>query len=66
VNIARICLSEQVGCSDVLNGRIMMNIFLTGATGYIGSIVARRLKETGHTVFGLARSESSAQKLKAL
>lgn len=43
-----------------------MNIFLTGATGYIGSIVARRLKETGHTVFGLARSESSAQKLKAL
>ena len=43
-----------------------MNIFLTGATGYIGSIVAQRLKEAGHNVFGLTRSESSAQKLKAL
>lgn len=43
-----------------------MNIFLTGATGYIGSIVARRLKQTGHTVFGLTRTEASAQKLKAL
>ncbi|MCC5643540.1 NAD(P)H-binding protein [Nostoc sp. CHAB 5824] len=43
-----------------------MNIFLTRATGYIGSIVARRLKETGHNVFGLTRSEASAQKLKAL
>ena len=41
-----------------------MNIFLTGPTGYIGSIVAQRLKETGHNVFGLTRSEASAQKLK--
>ncbi|MEH1835259.1 MAG: SDR family oxidoreductase [Nostoc sp.] len=43
-----------------------MNIFLTGASGYIGSIVAQRLKETGHKVFGLTRSEASVQKLKAL
>ena len=43
-----------------------MNVFLTGATGYIGSIVARKLKETGHNVLGLARNEISAQKLKDL
>ena len=43
-----------------------MQVFLTGATGYIGSIVAQRLKEKGHEVFGLARSKASLQKLEEL
>ncbi|HEY9015957.1 MAG TPA: NAD(P)H-binding protein, partial [Gemmatimonadales bacterium] len=42
-----------------------MKIFLTGASGYIGSAVAQRLKAAGHQVSGLARSEASAGKLRS-
>ncbi|HEY9606366.1 MAG TPA: SDR family oxidoreductase [Allocoleopsis sp.] len=41
-----------------------MKVFLTGATGYIGSLVAEQLQAAGHTVVGLARTEASADKLK--
>lgn len=40
-----------------------MNVFLTGATGYIGSSVAKALMSNGHTVTGLARTEQAAQQL---
>lgn len=43
-----------------------MKIFLTGATGYIGSVVAEKLLQKGHQVLALARSENSAKKLEAL
>ncbi|MBL8231054.1 MAG: NAD-dependent epimerase/dehydratase family protein [Bryobacterales bacterium] len=42
-----------------------MNIFLTGATGYVGSVIAEELRKAGHTVSGLARSQDAAAKLKA-
>lgn len=42
-----------------------MNVFLTGATGYIGSVVAEYLLKTGHSVTGFVRSDASAEKLKA-
>ncbi|HEV2084805.1 MAG TPA: NAD-dependent epimerase/dehydratase family protein [Gemmatimonadales bacterium] len=42
-----------------------MRIFLTGASGYIGTAVAERLRAAGHEVTGLARSDASAAKLKS-
>ena len=40
-----------------------MNIFVTGASGWIASAVIPELLATGHTVSGLARSEASAAKV---
>jgi nucleoside-diphosphate-sugar epimerase len=42
-----------------------MRVFLTGATGYIGTAVAERLLAAGHQLTALARSESSLNKLQA-
>jgi nucleoside-diphosphate-sugar epimerase len=40
-----------------------MEIFLTGASGYIGLVVARAFRRAGHRVSGLARSSQAAETL---
>ncbi|MBW4662494.1 MAG: NAD-dependent epimerase/dehydratase family protein [Drouetiella hepatica Uher 2000/2452] len=42
-----------------------MKVFLTGATGYIGSAIATALQAANHEVSGLARSATSQEKLRS-
>ncbi len=41
-----------------------MRVFVTGATGYIGSAVAHQLLTAGYSVVGLARTAQKAQQLR--
>lgn len=43
-----------------------MNVFMTGAGGYVGGVVARRLLDDGLQVVALSRSPASDERFAAI
>ncbi|PYM89362.1 MAG: NAD-dependent epimerase [Candidatus Rokuibacteriota bacterium] len=54
---------KAVGRDASLHWSFAMQVFVTGATGYVGSSVATAFRRAGHRVWGLTRTEAKARRL---
>lgn len=57
------CHGIALAVLNLHQGEIIMRIFVTGASGFIGSAITQALIRDGHQVLGLTRSEAGAQSL---